>query len=156
MSEKVVEVSGEEIKALPSEGEQIREDTEFKTYDLLAVPVLNLDGVPDSTGDIFENCELKFDNPVWLTIGWTSSPALDDLLGSASLYYNPDRTQLLADLFIRYDSPERLLLETGESCLYPSVMGITFAREGPCVRGAKITAIRIGLGRNADSRIEPL
>ncbi len=122
-----------------------------RTFDLKAVEVLILDGEPDMQGEGFAaDCEIEFENPVPITRD--HSRAFSDVIGTAVLYRQG--RSLVADLFVAYDTPERLCLEQGAG-LYPSVGGTTFGRDGQTITQAQITTVALTLARNADPRIAP-
>jgi hypothetical protein len=149
-SDEIGDLSG------PVEIERVIDGSETRTYDKKGVEVLILDGLPDSVGDAFvAHCELEFENPV---------PVVRDergkeIIGTAVLYRQGK--SLLADLFLRYDSEERLVLETGGK-LYPGVAGAITGAElsdglvHKRIVSARIQRIGLHIASNVDPRISPV
>jgi hypothetical protein len=147
-SDEIGDLSG------PVEVERVIDGADTRTYDKKSVEVLILDGVPDSRDDCFvPHSELTFENPVPVV------RAQDDVIGWATLYRQGK--SLMADLFLRYDSEERLLLETGGK-LYPGVNGAVTSAEfsedftSRQILAARITHVGLTIHPNIDRRILPV
>ena len=129
------------------------EESQARTYDKVGVEIAILDGTSDSRGMSFaSDCVIEFNNPVPLTR--CPRPSLIDIIGTAVLYRQGK--QILADMFIRHDSPERLLLETSSAKLYPAIEEGAQLQEGGVRSHVTIQGISLGLARNLDSRIGPV
>ena len=113
------------------------------------VVVLNLDGVPDSMGEVFDE-----KTTVTWTLGGQGVPSVLDFgktpadnLGFAVLRQQGNK--LLADVYIRRPFP-------GPVSLYPAVGGRVIQKKGPRFLDVTITEISLNTRPNADKRIEPI
>ena len=140
-NDEIGDVSG------PIEIERVIDEENGRTFDRLAVEILILDGKKDGQGEKFcSECNVTFETPIPVTrqgyeaevIGW-AHPFLDG-------------NRLMADIFIRYDSPERLLIESGEK-IYPSATGIIVDKVGSTVHSFDLKGVALHLSPNSDSRI---
>lgn len=124
-----------------------------RTYDVLNVEVAVLDGVVDSLEEAFAtDCALEYMNPVPLIREG------GEVIGSADLYRTGN--VLTADIFLRYDSEERLSLEAGLR-IYPSLHGVTkgvrfTSTEIKEITHAKILSLKLTSTPNSDHRIKHL
>lgn len=160
--EKLDDISG------PTAVDRVIDETNARTFDMLGVEVLILDNQTDGDNEIFEGCEVLFENPVPIFRSGPSRESFDLAIGTASLYLEGKR--VMADMFLAYDTPERLSIEAGEK-LYPAVEGSRLELDmskatldssgiislGPlsitkiCVR-----ALVLSISPNSDPRIGPL
>lgn len=148
-NEEIGEVSG------PIEIERVIDDSDGRVYERKGVELFILDGTYDTEGDAFlPECELIYANPVPIINGAYS----EAVIGAADLYR--EGKSLMADLFIMYDSQERLILETGAK-LWATAYG-QITKQQPIkggrisIYGMHITGVILGNYRNPDPRIASL
>jgi hypothetical protein len=145
--------------------DRVIDGDEVRTFDRHDVEVMILDSRPDWQGESFEGCQIEVVNPVPVTRDFDR----DAVIGWATISQEGNR--LVASIFIRYDCPERLLIETGAK-MYPAIGGNILGREeskttqivGEVVLGGKhtkvtklkVTQLGICVSRNSDDRIQPI
>lgn len=111
------------------------------------VKVLNLDEVPDSTGEVIwaDGVTLpEGDVPVQYNF---STDAVDHM-GYAKLERREDGVYADITLLPRDK-------DNAPAC-YPAVCGVTFDRSGPDIKKCAIRSIGLSLSKNADPRIKTL
>lgn len=108
--------------------------------------ILNLDGVPDSAGDIFSTLSVVDipTEPILVTHGFTGEP-----IGKASLMKSGKQITYNIELF----EPMDVDLATQ---LYPAVGGSVLCRKDNLITACKLTMVSISSSRNTDPRIERL
>lgn len=129
---------------------------ETKTAEYHDRVVAILDGVPNNNGEIFSEAEIEFHNPVWVTHA-SETPNIKNIVGSANLSVRDSK--VYADIFLMYDSPDRLAIESGlpvKPCLSGYVN--SFRRDSNdniVVQKMTVKSLVLAL-HNADARIESL
>jgi len=122
------------------------------TFDMLGVEIQYLDGQDDQDNAIInKNTVIEYTSPVpvYSSIECKAS----QLLGHASLYI--ESNCLKGDLFIKYNSPERLGIEEGIK-LYPGLCAKLKVRNGATVVSCSVTGITLTINKNIDNRIGPV
>jgi hypothetical protein len=124
---------------------------EARVYDVV---VLNLDGIPDADGDIFDGLTTivwKESLPVYLEVK-DGSQFLT--MASMSLIRPGGRRRHLRAYmnFNAVSADVKAILPS----MTPSVEGSVARRDGAIIRHAEITKIRLSTSKNSDSRIKAL
>jgi hypothetical protein len=110
--------------------------------------VLNLDGQPDSSGDIFSSdIDLKLKKHVKIVYEFQRP---EKIIGHGTIKREGD--QLTYDIDVDTTSvPEAIL-----KCLTPAIGGHIIARDGKKITKAHITEIGLSISGNDDPRIKKL
>lgn len=120
------------------------------TLDILGVDIQYLDGKDDGSGSIIDEATaIEYNGPV--PVYSDIECKYEQLIGHASLYV--ENKLLKGDLFIKYNSPERLCIEEGVK-LYPALCGTIKVREGAHVKLCGVTGVSLTASKNADDRIK--
>jgi hypothetical protein len=120
------------------------------TLDILGVDIQYLDGKNvDNYAIIDEFTAIEYNGPV--PVYSSIDCKLEQLVGHASLYV--EGKLLKGDLFIKYNSPERLCIEEGVK-LYPALCGTIKVREGAHVKLCGVMGISLTVDKNIDDRIK--
>jgi hypothetical protein len=112
--------------------------------------VLRLDGMPDSSGDIFdENTAIELPSQVVpVTFEFHNKPEFH--LGWAKLYFRPG--ELKFDMHLDETKLPKYALDD----LTPAICGSCSGRDGKRIQYASISSVGLSVSGNADSRIKPL
>jgi len=113
----------------------------------IIVKVLNLDGVPDDVGDIFdENTEIEWFDEVFVSRDYVNGT----VFGKAKLF--KEDKAIYAEVSLEDGESYSVFLD----CLTPAIGGIIFEREGNYIKKCLIREVAFLTTPNLDSRMKTI